>query len=134
MDENFLNKQFEELGVNTVFLFGSQAQGTANALSDFDFGILLENSMILDDIDARMKLYNKLYDIFSSQIKKFITIDIIFLDKACLQIQYQALKNSKILYNKNPQITINFKQKVLESYADFAPYRKEFNKLILERI
>ncbi len=134
MNENFLNKEFEELGVNTIILFGSQAQGIANALSDFDFGILLENPAILDSVDTKLKLYNKLYDIFSSHIKKFVTIDIVFLDRASLEIQYQSLKNSKILYNKNSRITIDFKQKVLERYADFAPLRKEFNNLILERI
>ena len=134
MEFDFSGKQFEQLGVNTVFLFGSQSQGVASALSDFDFAVLLENSAILDDTDKKIKLYNKLYDILSSEIKKFITIDIIFLDRVSLEIQRQVIKSGKILYDKNPRITADFRQKVSEKYADFAPLREEFNQMVLERI
>ena len=129
--------KLDKLGIKTVYLFGSQAQKTTGPLSDFDFGILLEDPNILNEAERKIKLYNELYDIFISKIKKFVTIDIVFLDQATLQLQYQAIKHGEVLYPPYPanlKITADFKQRVLERYLDFAPLRREFDKFILERI
>lgn len=127
-------EKIKKMGVSAIYLFGSQTQGIAGPLSDFDFGILLKNPKVLTNPEIRMKLYNELYDIFSSQIRRFVTIDIVFLDQASLQIQYQVVKSGIILYTESPKVPAYFKQRVLEHYLDFAPLRKEFDNLILQRI
>lgn len=133
-DFNLPKKKLEKLGVIGIYLFGSQAQGVSGALSDFDFGILLENPEILRDIEKRKKIYDELYDIFSGQIKKLCDIDIVFLQDVYLQLQYHAVSQGKIIYQKAPKILEDYKEKLIEQYADFAPLRREFHKAILERI
>lgn len=131
---NLPQKKLEELGVSVVYLFGSQAEGTAKNSSDFDFGILLKNPKILFDFKERKKIYDNLYDIFSGQIKQLVNIDIVFLQDVYLQLQYHTISRGKIIYEKDPKISADYKEKIIEKYADFAPIRKEFHKAILERI
>lgn len=131
---NLPKEELEKLGVSTVYLFGSQAEGTAHDSSDFDFGVLLNNSKVLFDFQERKKIYDNLYDIFSAQIKHLVNIDIVFLQDVYLQLQYHAINRGKIIYEKDPKISADYKEKVIEKYADFAPIRKEFHRAILERI
>ena len=127
-------EKLEKLGVAGIYLFGSQAQGISGPLSDFDFGILLENPRILRDIEKRKKIYDELYDIFSKQIKKLCDIDIVFLQDVFLQLQYHVVSQGVIIYQKEPKILGDYKERVIEQYADFTPFRREFHKAILERI
>lgn len=131
---NLPKEKLEKLGVSVVYLFGSQAEGTAKNFSDFDFGILLKDSKILFDFKERKKIYDNLYDIFSAQIKHLVNIDIVFLQDVYLQLQYHTISRGKIIYEEDPKISADYKEKVIEEYADFAPIRKEFHKAILERI
>lgn len=131
---NFPDKRLEKLGVSTVYLFGSQAADAAKNYSDFDFGILLKNYKILFDFEERKKIYNELYDIFSGKIKRLVNIDIVFLQDVYLQLQYHAISRGKIIYEADPKFSADYKERVIEKYADFAPIRKEFHQAILERI
>lgn len=131
---NFPDEKLEKLGVATVYLFGSQAEGSAKSRSDFDFGILLKNPKVLADFKTRKKTYNELYDIFSEKIKRLVNIDIVFLQDVYLQLQYHAVSRGKIIYEADPNFSADYKEKVMENYADFAPIRKEFHQAILERI
>lgn len=131
---NLPEKKMEELRVAGIYLFGSEAQGVSGPTSDFDFGVLMENPKILSDAEARKKIYNELYDIFSNQIKQLKNIDIVFLQDGYLQLQYHAVSQGKLIYVKNPQFVGNYKERVIEHHADFAPLRREFHKAILQRI
>lgn len=131
---NFPDKRLEKLGVSTVYLFGSQAEGTAKSRSDFDFGILLKNQKAPADFKERKKIYDELYGIFSEKIKRLVNIDIVFLQDVYLQLQYHAISRGKIIYEADPKFSADYKEKVMEKYADFAPIRKEFQQAILERI
>lgn len=115
-------------------MFGSRAQNTARPMSDFDFAVLLKNPRVLTNSQAKIKLYNNLYSLLSDGIRSFTPIDIVFLDNAPLYLQYQVIKYGKVLYTSHPNIPADFKQLVLEKYTDFAPIRKEFRRLTLERI
>ena len=131
---NLPKEKLEKLEVIGIYLFGSRAQGVDGPLSDFDFGILLRNPKVLFDLRQRKKIYDKLYDIFSEQIKQLRDIDIVFLQDAYLQLQYHAVSQGKIIYQSNSKLLGDYKEKVIEQYADFAPLRKEFYKAILEKI
>lgn len=131
---NFSDKKLKNLGVATVYLFGSQAEGAAKIYSDFDFGILLKNPKVLADFKKRKKIYDELYDIFSGKIKRLVNIDIVFLQDVYLQLQYHAISRGKIIYEADPKFSADYKEKVIEKYADFAPIRKEFQRAVLQRI
>lgn len=128
------SERLEDLGVSTIYLFGSRAEGTAKKTSDFDFGILLKNQNIIHDFKERKRIYDELYDIFSSEIKQLVNIDIVFLQAVYLQLQYHAISRGKIIYEEDPNFSADYKEEVIQKYADFAPIRKEFHKAVLERI
>src|SRR3989344_6241271 len=120
-------KQVESLGVAGVYLFGSQAMGTAGPASDFDVGVLVEDVRVLFDRRKRNVLYDALYDMLSSEIAKEVRrlcdIDIVFLQDVDLQLQYHVAKQGKPLFEKDSRSFSNFKEQVMEQYADFAPLR-----------
>ena len=59
---------FKKLGIETIYLFGSHAQGNPNPLSDFDFGIVLANPEKYKE--KTLDIYLKLYDIFTEILPK----------------------------------------------------------------
>lgn len=134
MEFNFEKQKMEELGIAGIFLFGSQAQGMANEASDFDFAILVKNTKDLYDFDKKNKIYNELYDIFSSQIKKTRNIDIVFVEFADLQFKYHIVRDGILLYVGDKKIVSDFLENTMEYYADFAPLRHMFHNAILQRI
>jgi len=124
----------EKLGIQTVFLFGSHAQKIDNPLSDYDFGILLNDNSILKNRTLRDNIYDSFYDIVSSKIKKLVNIDIVFLDEMSLQLKYHVVKDGIIIYSDNLNKVGDFKEKVIILHADFAHLRNEFHESILARI
>lgn len=131
---NFQKDKMEELGIAGIFLFGSQAQGAANEASDFDFAILVKDRKILYDNAKKNKIYNKLYDIFSGQIKKLRNIDIVFIEFADLQFRHHIAKEGVLIYAGDQKIISDFLERTMRFYADFAPLRREFHNAILQRI
>ncbi|MBI4209558.1 MAG: nucleotidyltransferase domain-containing protein [Deltaproteobacteria bacterium] len=124
----------ERLGIAGVFLFGSQAQGLARETSDYDFGILIKDYKVLSDTSQKNSIYDRLYDLFSSQIQKLVNIDIVFLQSADLQLQYHVVSSGNLLYLGDASIVSDFIERTIEFYADFAPHRKIFHESILGRI
>lgn len=134
MKFRFEREKMEEFGIAGIFLFGSQAQGLANRISDFDFAILLKDRKVLIDYGRRNKIYNELYDILSGQIKRLCNIDIVFIQSADLQFRYHVVRDGILLYMGDQRIISDFLENTMESYADFAPIRRQFHEAILQRI
>jgi predicted nucleotidyltransferase len=130
----FEKEKMEALGIAGVFLFGSQALGTADKVSDFDFAIMLKDRKVLTDYNQSNKIYDELYDILSSQIKKLCNIDIVFIQSADLQFRYHVVRDGILLYMGDQKIVSDFLENTMESYADFAPLRRQFHEAILQRI
>ncbi len=124
----------KELGVAGLILFGSQAQGAASAASDFDFGVLVKKPSFLSDRETRNRIYDALYDLLSSKIKKLADIDIVFLEDAPMELRMHAAKHGKVLYEENPSVFADFRERTMELYADFAPLRRMFQEQTLARI
>lgn len=126
--------ELSRLGISAVVLFGSQAQGTEKKTSDVDIGILVSDTKVLFDGEARKNLYNALYDLFSPLAGKLTDIDIVFLQTAPAELQAHVMKYGKPLFNSLPNIFSNYKAHVMLLYADFAPLRKLFHQGVLSKI
>ena len=136
MEFNFenLKEKMDGQGVAGIFLFGSRAQGTARANSDYDFAILMRDKRILADIKQRKIIYDALYDILSAQVKSLRDIDIVFVQNVDLQLRYRVAKDGQLLYTGDKKIVYDFLEQTMESYADFAPLRRIFQQTTLARV
>jgi predicted nucleotidyltransferase len=132
----------KKIGVETIYLFGSRAEGRISPMSDVDIGVVFERQEKYKD--NTIEVYNKLYDIFvdvlpKNYLKKRFDIrehefDIVFLQFAPVDLQYSAIIKNKILYQENKEKTFYYQEKVLKEYLDFKYYLNIFQKAILARI
>jgi len=125
---------FKRLEVGAVVLFGSRAQGSASQSSDFDFGVILENKSVLKSQKQRSRLYDAIYDLFSSNIKQLINIDIVFLDDAPYELRAHVMKYGQVVFEERRGIFADFKAATMIMYSDFAPLRKIFQDGVLAQI
>jgi len=129
------------LGVEALILFGSHAQGLAGPMSDVDVGVLVRDPLILQDRARRNALYDALYfDVLSPLagrvVKRLCNIDIVFLQDELvnLQLKYHVSSRGVPLYERDSRAFADFKENIMERYADYAPVRRMFNSAILARI
>ncbi len=129
------NEQSElaRLGVESVILFGSRAQGIASTGSDIDIGVVV-SSQLLHDQKMKKQMYDLLYDLISKKINKLMNIDIVFLDAAPMELQSHVATHGVPLYQKDDTIFPKYKEQVMRIYADFAPLREMFQQATLARI
>jgi predicted nucleotidyltransferase len=122
-------KKLDELRVFIVYLFGSKAIGRASRLSDIDIGVVLKTSPSGKDNRA---LYQGLYGIMS-ELYPSSKLDIVFLQTASLSLQYFAIKEGKILFEKDPQFTADYEESTVKQYLDFRPVLDYFDRVTIER-
>lgn len=131
----------KDLGVGVVYLIGSHARGTANALSDVDFAVVMKNKKAFRDTEA---LYQELYGLFSDAVLSFkglktvpsgiLSLDIVFLDTAPLYYALAARDSGQILFEISPDFRAHFEEQATLKYADFEPLRREQEKVTLKMI
>lgn len=134
--------QFRKLGIETIYLFGSQAQGRTGPLSDFDIGVVFEKPEKYRD--KAMKPYLELYKIFTEVLpKEYLRrrfkmrkheFDIVFLQFAPMRLQLEAAQNGKILYEKNLEKRLSYEEYVLKRNCDLKYFYDLRYQAILERI
>lgn len=117
--------RLHSLAVKALLLFGSRAQKVATEKSDYDILVLGPKNK---------KTYDTLYEILSQKINKLVNIDIVFLEDATMELQSHTAKYGVILYHDSPTTFADFREKVMQKYADFAPLRHIFQQATLKRI
>lgn len=117
--------KLKNLGVNALILFGSQAQGIAGPMSDYDFFVIGKKTD---------KMYDAIYDIVSDKIGKPTNIDIVFEENSPMELQNHVAKYGKVLFEVNGNVFANFRERVMIQYADFEPYRNMYSNATIARI
>lgn len=127
--------RLRRLGVAVLYLFGSHAEGLATPASDVDVGVLFSRDT-LPLPENKTELYNALYDVFTDMfdMSGFRDIDIIFLDHAPLELKFDVVTHGRVLFETDPDIRLNFEERVASLYRDFRPLLDEFNRGVLQRI
>lgn len=135
-------EEFKRLEISIIYLFGSRAQGKTHPLSDFDIGVVFENPEKYRN--KTLDVYSKLYDIFTEVLpKKYLRqrfkmkeheFDIIFLQFIPIRFQFKAIKNGKVLYEKNKEERLNYEEYIMERYCDLKYFYDLSHKYLLERI
>lgn len=127
-------QELQRLGVDAVYLFGSQAEGVAGEASDIDVGILLKTP--IPKSESVSLVYNALFSIFSDSfdMSNFRTIDIVFLNRAPLELCFDVIQHGIVLYESSPTVRMEFEERVAALYRDFQPLLQQFNEAVLEKI
>lgn len=121
-------KLLKNLGVGLVLLFGSRIIGGVHPGSDIDVGIVFFDKKIQKG--KPVEVYGSLYEEFSKSSKKE-TIDIVYLEETPLSLQYKAINDGVILYEKSPIFFADYKEKILLNYFDFKFFEDIFNSAFL---
>ena len=134
MKQEISAEKLQTLEVALVYLFGSHAEGVAGPGSDIDVAVAMTDPRVVQG--GTMELYNNLFNMFSDifDMSDFKNMDIVFLDKAPLELCFDVITHGKVLYEISPEFRLGFEDRIETRYRDFYPLLQEFNKAILERM
>jgi len=119
--------ELKKIGVSIVYLFGSRAMGKESPTSDIDIGVVLKGP--IEDTRSSYKIF---YQLFSA-IYPSSKLDIVFLHKASLPLQYFAIKDGKIIFEEDPKSTADYENRVINQYLDFRPVLDLFDRVTMKR-
>lgn len=99
--------------IQAVYLFGSHVSGNLHILSDLDLAIL----------PADRSLRGKKLDILADLARVgFCNVDLVFLDTSDIVIKYEAIRNNRLIYQREDFSRGEIYSKIVRQYLDFAPY------------
>ena len=134
--------QFKKMGIETIYLFGSRVQDHIHPLSDFDFGVVFSNPKKYKE--KTLDIYFKLYEIFTEVLpKKYLRqrfklrkheFDIVFLQFAPISLQFSAIRNGKVLYERDKEKRLRYEENIIKRNADLKYFYDLSFKALLERI
>lgn len=133
-----IQQRLSDLGVAALYLFGSRAQDVAGPLSDYDFGVLLDDPRRVQH--SSFALYNQLYDVLSElthpETLETDVIDIVFLDspRVPLELKFNIIRSGRILFASDERRRADAEEKIMEAYCDFRPLLNMFDQAVLARI
>ncbi len=98
--------------VMTVFLFGSYGTENQTALSDVDFAVYFNKTV---DLAEEMSFLSRLSDVLGTDC-----VDLVNLNKAPVNIQFKAVSEGKLIYERDYITTCDYVEKVVGIYQDYA--------------
>jgi predicted nucleotidyltransferase len=116
--------------VLAAYLYGSHAEGRANALSDMDIGVLIRDGL------AEERLW-RLEDALAADLRPILhtdQVDLVVLNLAPLRIRYEVITKGKVLYSADDGARADFESYSLRRYWDFQKYLAEYDRCFLTRI
>jgi predicted nucleotidyltransferase len=110
-------------------LFGSQARGTANALSDVDVAVLLEGHPDSEQcFEARLKLIGDLMGLLHTN-----DVDILILNQAPPALRFRVLRDGVSLFCRDRDRMIDFRVRTVNEYLDFKPILERHERAIIDK-
>jgi len=126
-------KILSDLGVQSVYVFGSRAQGLEGPLSDYDYAVLLKEKGHSRGDDLYLKLYNFFADISPRTLQNDV-IDIVYLRDAGLELKFHVVRYGKVIFDSDLLARVNFESMTTLLYCDYRPILDEFDKTILKSL
>lgn len=112
-------------GVDELWLYGSQAEGTARADSDVDLAVLFRRRpRSLEIFDARSELEELLRR----------DVDLVDLDQAPPILAMQVLKHGRLLVDRNPRRRHDAFSRIVSLYEDVKILRRESERALFQRM
>lgn len=119
---SYLDKRF---GLDTLWVFGSEAAGNARADSDVDLGGLFQRTPTSSELlDARLHL--------GAQVGR--EVDLVDLDRASPILVIQVLRHGRLLSDRNPAHRIRLMAAAPGRYEDVKIMRREAERSLIQRV
>ncbi len=128
---NRLSERLKKENVGLIYLFGSEVQGTSTPRSDVDLGVVFTTTDFFRDSQKCLEVYVFLYDLLSDFFPER-EIDLVFLQRSPLSLQFEAVTRGKVLYEISPLFRADYTERVIKKYVDFKPLLEKFNQATLE--
>lgn len=107
-----------------VYIFGSQAKNQTGPLSDIDVAVYFDPSLSSPQrFQKRLYLITELGDIFKTK-----NIDVISLNDAPPLLEYQIVKEGKMIYFLSPAKGLIYEAQAMSRYLDWQPFLEKYTK------
>jgi hypothetical protein len=116
-------KNFPE--IMAVYLFGSAATGRIHDESDIDLAIVPRDRSVAF---RRLDILNELAK------EGFCNIDLVILPEDDIVLQYEAIRQNRLIYQKPEFESGTYYSRVIRQYLDFMPYLNTQRKAYKDRI
>lgn len=135
MVKEILSKQdklamiFSAYGLSAVYLFGSYADGTAKAGSDYDLGLLFrERPSFEQAVILEMEIAEKVSGILAAEA------DTVILNLASIEMKFIVIKQGVVIYSEDDEFRTDFEDIVIRDYLDFKPFLDTFSREAREAV
>lgn len=123
----FLQKQDY---IKVAYLFGSAAKGKIGKLSDVDIGVLVDESLVKNDLlNLKLNLISEMTSILGTD-----KIDLTVMNNAPVSLNYEIVKSNKPLFVRNKAEKVEFEHQIMLKYLDRSYYDKRHSKLFLKKV
>lgn len=121
--ENLIMVVKDNKTVNAFCLFGSGSKNTLTPLSDLDFAVLFDKTIVDagDLFDEEIKIRGIIYNVLRTE-----EFDLINLNTASKNFVRNILDTGKILYCRDKNQLIDFIDISVLNFLDFSFYREQF--------
>ena len=115
--------------VLAVYLFGLSVARLDHRFSDLDVGVVVvKPEDIFNSPKETLRLYERFFDVLSPLVENSDKLDLVFLQKTPFSLQKKVVLSGKLVYCKDIQQLLDYKEKVILKYADIKPVYKQFYK------
>ncbi len=101
--------------VKLVYLFGSHVEGPVGPLSDYDFGVLVEDARDIPMLRAR--LAHELGRLLGTD-----RIDVVILNLAPIELAYAVIAQGRPIYQRDEATRVEYEAEVMGHYGDYLPF------------
>ena len=115
----------QDPNIAVAYILGSYARGKPHPGSDIDIGLVFKNPSVLKNyLETHVKYYLLLAD-YTESIQDQRELDLVFLQKSPLSLQFETVNEGKILYQASPKYEVEYKENVINRYFDYQPFAQE---------